>query len=106
MRALLDKGSRVCLTGSNASLLGRKPGSKLTGRHLSHEVFPFSYREFLELTAQQPGVDSLQQYLERGGFAAALAAGPCMAPHFCASFCAMSCSATSSRVMPCEPLGL
>lgn len=28
---------------------------------------------------------------------------PCMAPRFCASFCAMLCSATSSRVMPCEP---
>lgn len=76
VRALLDKGRRVCLTGSNASLLGRELGSKLTGRHLSHEVFPFSYREFLEFTAQQPGAASLQQYLERGGFAAALAAGP------------------------------
>lgn len=75
VRALLDKGRRVCLTGSNASLLGRELGSKLTGRHLSHEVFPFSYREFLEFTAQQPGSASLQQYLERGGFAAALAAG-------------------------------
>lgn len=76
VRALLDKGRRVCLTGSNASLLGRELGSKLTGRHLSHEVFPFSYREFLEFTLQQPGAASLKQYLERGGFAAALAAGP------------------------------
>jgi hypothetical protein len=75
VRALLDKGRRVCLTGSNASLLGRELGSKLTGRHLSHEVYPFSYREFLEFTAQQPGAASLQDYLARGGFAAALSAG-------------------------------
>lgn len=76
VRALLDKGRRVCLTGSNASLLGRELGSKLTGRHLSHEVYPFSYREFLEFTAQQPGAASVQHYLEQGGFAAALATGP------------------------------
>lgn len=76
VRALLDKGRPVCLTGSNASLLSRELGSKLTGRHLSHEVFPFSYREFLEFTLQKAGSDSLQQYLMRGGFAAALAAGP------------------------------
>ncbi len=75
VRALLDKGRRVCLTGSNASLLGRELGSKLTGRHLSHEVYPFSYREFLEFTTQQPGATSLQDYLARGGFAAALSAG-------------------------------
>jgi len=76
VRALLDKGRRVCLTGSNASLLGRELGSLLTGRHLSHEVYPFSYREFLEFTAQRPGPSELQDYLARGGFAAALAAGP------------------------------
>lgn len=75
VRALLDKGRLVCLTGSNASLLGRELGSKLTGRHLSHVVYPFSYREFLEFTAQQPGAASLQDYLARGGFAAALSAG-------------------------------
>jgi hypothetical protein len=75
VRALLDKGRRVCLTGSNASLLGRELGSKLTGRHLSHEVYPFSYREFLAFTAQQPGAASLQDYLARGGFAGALSAG-------------------------------
>jgi hypothetical protein len=42
VRALLDRGRRVTVTGSNASLLGRDLGAKLTGRHLSFEVFPFS----------------------------------------------------------------
>lgn len=76
VRALLDAGRRVCLTGSNASLLGREMGSKLTGRHLSHEVYPFSFREFLEFTGQKAGAAGLEDYLLRGGFAAALRAGP------------------------------
>jgi predicted AAA+ superfamily ATPase len=48
--SLLDRGRTVCITGSNASLLGRELGSKLTGRHLSFEVFPFNYREYLAYT--------------------------------------------------------
>jgi predicted AAA+ superfamily ATPase len=76
VRALLDSGRPVCLTGSNASLLGREMGSKLTGRHLSHEVYPFSFYEFLEFTGQTPDAASLEDYLRRGGFAAALRVGP------------------------------
>jgi uncharacterized protein len=76
VRALLDAGRRVCLTGSNASLLGREMGTKLTGRHLSHAVYPFSFQEFLEFTRQTANAASLEDYLMRGGFAAALRAGP------------------------------
>lgn len=80
VRALLDAGRRVCLTGSNASLLGREMGAKLTGRHLPHEVYPFSFREFLEFTSQKAGPQPLDDYLIRGGFAAALTAGPEQGP--------------------------
>lgn len=80
VRALLDAGRRVCLTGSNASLLGREMGAKLTGRHLPHEVYPFSFREFLEFTSQKAGPQPLDNYLMRGGFAAALTAGPEQGP--------------------------
>lgn len=80
VRALLDSGRRVCLTGSNANLLGREMGSKLTGRHVSHEVYPFSFREFLEFTGQKAGAKSLSDHLMRGGFAAALSAGPEQGP--------------------------
>ena len=72
VRTLLDHGRSVCLTGSNASLLGRELGSKLTGRHLSFEVFPFSYTEYLSYTAQTPGEASLAAYLDEGGFPAFL----------------------------------
>lgn len=76
VRALLDAGRRVCLTGSNASLLGREMGPKLTGRHLSHVVYPFSFKEYLEFTGRKAGAAALEDYLMRGGFAAALRAGP------------------------------
>lgn len=72
VRSLLDRGRIVCVTGSNASLLGRELGSKLTGRHLSFEVFPFNYSEYLMYTRQQPGATSLTSFLHNGGFPAFL----------------------------------
>jgi hypothetical protein len=72
VRALLDAGRRVCVTGSNASLLGRELGAKLTGRHLSVAVYPFSYGEYLELRGSQRGEETLHGYLAEGGFPAAL----------------------------------
>jgi hypothetical protein len=67
VRALLDRGRTVCVTGSNASLLGKELGSKLTGRHLSYEVFPFSYSEFLAFTGRDPSAASLGAFLDDGG---------------------------------------
>jgi uncharacterized protein len=68
VRTLLDRGRPVCLTGSNASLLGRELGAKLTGRQLSFEVFPFSYTEHIAYTQQVPGAKSLMAFLDDGGF--------------------------------------
>ena len=68
VRSLLDRGRAVCVTGSNASLLSRELGTKLTGRHLSLEVFPFSYEEFLSFTGRKAGEASLLSYLDDGGF--------------------------------------
>ena len=41
----LDEGFRVCVTGSNASLLKGERATKLTGRHILRELFPFSFKE-------------------------------------------------------------
>ncbi len=68
VRSLLDRGRTVCVTGSNASLLGLELGAKLTGRHLSFEVFPFSYPEYLSFTGKNPGAESFHAFLEDGGF--------------------------------------
>jgi predicted AAA+ superfamily ATPase len=72
VRALLDRGHFVCVTGSNASLLGRELGSKLTGRHVSAEVFPFSYTEYLTFTRLKAGAASFASFLDDGGFPAYL----------------------------------
>jgi predicted AAA+ superfamily ATPase len=79
VRALLDAGRSVCVTGSNASLLGRELGAKLTGRHVSAEIYPFSFREYLALRGRKPDGTALRSFLEEGGFPGALldpAAGP------------------------------
>jgi predicted AAA+ superfamily ATPase len=47
VRRMQDKGAKFFLTGSNAALLSRELGTKLTGRNVSIELLPFSFREFL-----------------------------------------------------------
>jgi predicted AAA+ superfamily ATPase len=68
VRALLDTGRRVCVTGSNASLLGAGLGTKLTGRHESRSVWPFCYSEYLDATGRVRGAETLQAFLNDGGF--------------------------------------
>jgi uncharacterized protein len=67
-RQKLEEGFKLVITGSNASLLSRELGTKLTGRHITRELFPFSFREFCSFRKLKTSEDSLQQYLETGGF--------------------------------------
>ncbi len=68
IRYLIDKKERVVITGSNASLLSRELGTKLTGRHLQLEMFPFSLREFLTIKKQKPSRVAFEDYFYKGGF--------------------------------------
>lgn len=68
VRQKLDEGFHVCVSGSNASLLEGEMGTKLTGRHVSKELFPFSYSEYLEFMGEEPGPDSSAAYALSGGF--------------------------------------
>ena len=47
VRRLQDQGKKIIMTGSNASLLSKELGTRLTGRYKSFEVYPFSFQEFL-----------------------------------------------------------
>jgi predicted AAA+ superfamily ATPase len=72
IRNSLDKHKIIFITGSNASLLSKELGTRLTGRHIRYELFPFSYPEFLDFMAESPGIESFNEYFEHGGFPAYL----------------------------------
>jgi len=68
VRFLVDNKKKVVITGSNASLLSKELGTKLTGRHLRIELFPFSYNEFRMFFNLKTSVESFNKYLYKGGF--------------------------------------
>ncbi|SEI44737.1 hypothetical protein SAMN05216327_101634 [Dyadobacter sp. SG02] len=68
VRQKLDEGCRIVITGSNASLLSRELGTKLTGRQITKELFPFSYSEFCAFREVAPAADATRDYMATGGF--------------------------------------
>ncbi|MBI5393498.1 ATP-binding protein [Candidatus Woesearchaeota archaeon] len=68
IRTKFDQGKRCIISGSNALLLSKELGTKLTGRHLRYELFPFSYNEFLIYYNKKASVESFTEYFEYGGF--------------------------------------
>ena len=71
----LDMGRRILVTGSNARMLSREFGTKLTGRHLNMGLYPFSYPEFLRFTNKKASPGTLEEYLNTGGFPAYVRTG-------------------------------
>jgi predicted AAA+ superfamily ATPase len=78
VRRMYDKGFKFVITGSNSSLLSRELGSKLTGRYVGVELFPFSFGEFLKFrnipVSEKPLTEerglirgAFNEYLEKGG---------------------------------------
>lgn len=78
---LQRRGFNLILTGSNAKLLSKELGTTLTGRYVSLEIFPFSFKEYL--SAQNFEIDReklsipevkgkilrlLDEFLKSGGF--------------------------------------
>jgi hypothetical protein len=85
VRRFMEMGFKFYITGSNASLLSRELGTRLTGRYIPIELFPFSFREYLQFqgedvpdfqrmtTIQQARINSdLNAYLTSGGIPDAL----------------------------------
>ncbi len=82
----LRRTKKVIITGSNSTLLSGELSTKLTGRHITFRLFPFSFREFLEYngfslqkayTAQEKARirNLLEEYLHKGGFPEGYALG-------------------------------
>jgi len=76
---LFKEGRKVFLTGSSANLLSRELGTALTGRHVKTELYPFSFKEWLDYakisakksvtTAERAKIKrQFNLYLEFGGF--------------------------------------
>lgn len=74
-------GYNLIITGSNSNLLSKELATHLTGRHVSVELFPFSFREFLNLKNKNFSADDLRvtekkgeikhlldEYVKYGGF--------------------------------------
>lgn len=65
VRRMQGKGCKFFITGSNAALLSRELGTKLTGRNVNIELFPFSFSEYLSFKGFKLSKDSLSITAER-----------------------------------------
>lgn len=68
IRQLTERKGKAIVTGSNASLFSTAYGTLLTGRNLAYELFPFSYKEYVEYKELTYNALSLKSYMEEGGF--------------------------------------
>ncbi|MDO9536749.1 MAG: ATP-binding protein [Thermoplasmata archaeon] len=73
VRRMHDRGIKIYVTGSNSKLLGSEFATALTGRKKEHEVFPFSFSEFLKgnravsLPSDQ-NIKMFENYMVNGGY--------------------------------------
>jgi predicted AAA+ superfamily ATPase len=76
VRRMHDQGYKFIVTGSNASLLSQELGTRLTGRSIKVNLYPFSFSEYLRLkkfavnktTKSVSQLDThLKHYLIHGG---------------------------------------
>jgi len=68
VRQKLDQSVRVIITGSNARMLSVELGTNLTGRHITKELFPFSYNEFCLFFSYGHNKESYLSFIQMGGF--------------------------------------
>lgn len=85
VRRMTDGGYKFYITGSNASLLSKELGTRLTGRYIPVDLTPFSFEEFLRFKQMKiPNLKRITtvergklkqiftEYLQKGGIPDAL----------------------------------
>jgi len=69
---LQRQGYNLVITGSNSKLLSKELASHLTGRYLLINVFPFSFKEFLDVESKELTMNEIKErlmtYLIYGGY--------------------------------------
>ena len=73
LNAFREEGVSIFVTGSNSYLLGGELATKLTGRHVEFDLFPLSFREWLDMRAflgksATADREAFAEYIREGGF--------------------------------------
>ena len=69
----IDFDSDIYITGSNASILSGELATLLAGRYITVEVFPFSFKEYLDFTDSEKSIEEMFfDYVTSGGFPSTL----------------------------------
>ena len=73
------QGYNLIITGSNSNLLSKELATHLTGRHLTTNIFPLSFKEFISYDGREMSESEMRtrfsDYLERGGYPEPLVKG-------------------------------
>lgn len=65
VRRMQERNFKFFITGSNASLLSKELGTKLTGRYIPVNLYPFSFKEFLTFKNYSLDKDALLKTTQR-----------------------------------------
>ncbi len=64
---MIDFDADIYISGSNAKLLSGELATYLGGRYIEFKIYPFSYKEILDITSLENKAEAFQIYLTRGG---------------------------------------
>lgn len=64
---LIDFDADIYITGSNAKLLSGELATYLGGRYVEFKIYPFSFKEVLDIIPEINQAEAFQTYLTRGG---------------------------------------
>lgn len=64
---MIDFDADIYITGSNAKLLSGELATYLGGRYVEFKIYPFSFKEVMDIIPQKNPTEAFQMYLTRGG---------------------------------------